>query len=47
LFRLIARFTVDIISPGTSVLRNVYSIRRGYKDIATRLNKLGADIEVV
>jgi UDP-N-acetylglucosamine 1-carboxyvinyltransferase len=36
-----------LAAPGTSVLRNVYSIRRGYEDIATRLNKLGADIEVV
>jgi UDP-N-acetylglucosamine 1-carboxyvinyltransferase len=33
--------------PGKSVLRNVYSIRRGYEDIAERLNKLGAEIRVV
>ncbi len=32
---------------GTSVLRNVYSINRGYEDIAERLNKLGAQINVV
>ncbi len=32
---------------GESTLRNVYSIRRGYEEIAERLNKLGADIEVI
>lgn len=32
---------------GTSMLRNVYTINRGYEDIATRLNSLGANIEVV
>lgn len=32
---------------GTSILRNVYSIRRGYQEIAERLNSLGADIRVV
>lgn len=30
---------------GTSILRNVYSINRGYEDLANRLNKLGAKIE--
>jgi len=30
---------------GTSVLRNVYVINRGYEDLAERLNKLGAHIE--
>ena len=30
---------------GTSVLRNVYVINRGYEDLATRLNSLGAQIE--
>src|SRR6478735_2209733 len=30
---------------GTSVLRNVYVISRGYEDLAERLNKLGARIE--
>ncbi|MEK7086506.1 MAG: UDP-N-acetylglucosamine 1-carboxyvinyltransferase, partial [Patescibacteria group bacterium] len=29
---------------GRSVLRNVYSINRGYEDIVNRLQKLGADI---
>lgn len=31
---------------GTSTLRNVYSIRRGYADIAERLNSIGANIVV-
>ncbi len=31
---------------GTSVLRNVYSITRGYEEIAERLNALGAKIRV-
>src|SRR5690349_13574498 len=30
---------------GTSVLRSVYVINRGYEDFATRLNSLGAQIE--
>jgi UDP-N-acetylglucosamine 1-carboxyvinyltransferase len=34
-------------STGTSVLRNVYSIRRGYADIAERLNSIGAKITVI
>lgn len=36
-----------LAAPGTSVLRNVYSINRGYEDFATRLNQLGASIEVL
>ncbi len=32
---------------GTSILRNVYSITRGYEEIAERLNKLGAKIRVI
>lgn len=32
---------------GTSILRNVYSINRGYEDIAERLNRIGAQINVV
>ncbi|QNN52718.1 UDP-N-acetylglucosamine 1-carboxyvinyltransferase [Nocardioides mesophilus] len=32
-------------SKGTSVLRSVYVINRGYEDLATRLNALGARIE--
>lgn len=31
---------------GTSILRNVYSINRGYEDLAERLTKLGAKIKV-
>ena len=31
---------------GTSVLRNVYVINRGYEDLAERLNSVGARIEV-
>ncbi|HET9641729.1 MAG TPA: UDP-N-acetylglucosamine 1-carboxyvinyltransferase [Candidatus Paceibacterota bacterium] len=31
---------------GKSVLRNVYSINRGYEDIVARLQKLGASIEI-
>lgn len=30
---------------GTSILRNVYSINRGYEDLCARLNKLGAKIQ--
>ncbi|WP_432011750.1 helix-turn-helix domain-containing protein [Streptomyces cucumeris] len=32
-------------APGTSVLRNVYVINRGYEDLAERLNSIGAQIE--
>lgn len=32
---------------GKSILRNVYSIKRGYENIAERLNKIGADIQLV
>jgi len=32
---------------GTSKLRNVYTINRGYEDLAERLNSLGAEISVV
>ena len=34
-----------LAAPGTSILRNVYSISRGYQDFARRLNHLGADIQ--
>lgn len=34
-----------LAAPGTSILRNIYSINRGYQDFAERLNKLGADIK--
>jgi len=32
---------------GTSILRKMYSINRGYEDLYNRLNKLGAKIEIV
>ncbi len=32
---------------GTSILRNVYMINRGYEDIAKRLNSIGANIKVL
>jgi len=32
---------------GTSMLRNIYTINRGYEDLAERLNLLGANITVV
>lgn len=32
---------------GTSILRNVYSINRGYEYLAERLNSLGAEIEIL
>ena len=36
-----------LAAPGTSILRNIYSIARGYEDFAERLNSLGAHITVV
>ena len=32
---------------GTSILRNVYMIFRGYEEIAERLNSIGADIKIL
>lgn len=40
---LIAMLAAD----GTSILRNVYSINRGYENIAERLNKIGAKIKLL
>ncbi|HET7474700.1 MAG TPA: UDP-N-acetylglucosamine 1-carboxyvinyltransferase [Dermatophilaceae bacterium] len=34
-----------LAAPGTSVLRNVYVINRGYEELAQRLNALGAKID--
>ncbi|HET7304501.1 MAG TPA: UDP-N-acetylglucosamine 1-carboxyvinyltransferase [Segeticoccus sp.] len=34
-----------LAAPGTSVLRNVYVINRGYEDLGARLNALGANIQ--
>jgi UDP-N-acetylglucosamine 1-carboxyvinyltransferase len=36
-----------LAAPGISMLRNVYTINRGYEDLADRLNKLGAHISVL
>ncbi len=36
-----------LAAPGTSMLRNVYTINRGYEDLAERLNSLGAKISVL
>jgi UDP-N-acetylglucosamine 1-carboxyvinyltransferase len=36
-----------LAAPGNSILRNVYTINRGYEDLAERLNSLGAKISVL
>ena len=36
-----------LAAPGTSILRNVYMINRGYEEIAKRLNSVGADIKIL
>lgn len=36
-----------LAADGTSMLRNVYSINRGYEYLAERLNELGAKIEIL
>ena len=36
-----------LAAPGKSILRDVYSINRGYEDLANRLNSIGADIETI
>lgn len=36
-----------LAAKGTSVLRNVYSINRGYEEVAQRLNAIGAKIEIL
>ncbi|OYX41593.1 UDP-N-acetylglucosamine 1-carboxyvinyltransferase [Candidatus Saccharibacteria bacterium 32-49-12] len=36
-----------LAAPGESILRDIYSINRGYEELAERLNGLGAKIEVV
>lgn len=36
-----------LAADGTSTLRNVYSINRGYEDLADRLNSLGAKIQII
>lgn len=36
-----------LAAPGHSTLRNIYSINRGYEDLALKLSSLGARVEVV
>jgi len=36
-----------LAASGTSLLRNIYTINRGYEDLADRLNSLGAQIAVI
>ncbi|MEK7471308.1 MAG: UDP-N-acetylglucosamine 1-carboxyvinyltransferase [Patescibacteria group bacterium] len=36
-----------LAAQGTSILRNVYMINRGYEEIAQRLNSIGADIKIL
>ncbi|MES2630506.1 MAG: UDP-N-acetylglucosamine 1-carboxyvinyltransferase [Patescibacteria group bacterium] len=36
-----------LAAPGVSTLRNIYSINRGYEDLAQRLNTLGAKISII
>ncbi|MCU0660270.1 MAG: UDP-N-acetylglucosamine 1-carboxyvinyltransferase [Candidatus Pacebacteria bacterium] len=36
-----------LAAPGTSILRNVYMINRGFENITERLNEVGADITVL
>ncbi len=36
-----------LAAEGTSILRNVYSINRGYEDLAERLNQLGAQVSIL
>jgi UDP-N-acetylglucosamine 1-carboxyvinyltransferase len=36
-----------LAAPGVSILRNVYSINRGYEDVVSRLNSIGAHIEKI
>ncbi|MBP9771988.1 MAG: UDP-N-acetylglucosamine 1-carboxyvinyltransferase [Candidatus Pacebacteria bacterium] len=36
-----------LAAEGTSILRNIYSINRGYEEIATRLNSIGAKVRVL
>jgi len=36
-----------LAAKGTSILRNVYMINRGYEDIVKRLNSIGTDIKIL
>jgi UDP-N-acetylglucosamine 1-carboxyvinyltransferase len=35
-----------LAAPGVSTLRNIYTINRGYEDLAERLNSIGAHIQI-
>jgi len=37
---------LTLAADGVSTLRNIYTINRGYEDIAERLNSLGARIQI-
>jgi len=36
-----------LAAPGVSILRNIYTIQRGYEDLAERLDSLGAHISLM
>jgi UDP-N-acetylglucosamine 1-carboxyvinyltransferase len=36
-----------LAAPGVSILRDVYSIRRGYENVVEKLNSLGANISIM
>lgn len=40
-------FVAMLGAKGTSILRNVYSIKRGYENVAERLNAIGADVIII
>jgi UDP-N-acetylglucosamine 1-carboxyvinyltransferase len=40
-------FVAMLGAKGTSILRNVYSIKRGYENVAERLNAIGAEITIL
>ncbi len=35
-----------LAAPGTSLLRNIYMINRGYENLAQRFNSIGAKVKV-
>ncbi len=36
-----------LAAEGTSILRNIYSINRGYEDLVNRLTSLGAHVSIL
>jgi UDP-N-acetylglucosamine 1-carboxyvinyltransferase len=36
-----------LAAEGTSILRNIYSIKRGYENLIERLVGLGAEVEII